>query len=759
LLNQIKGEIRKTFKNKKAITIALFLMIALMISLFALPAVVAHDPPWEIPTYSYIIAEPNPIGVGQQAHVYMWLAPVYGAAGGRNTDVGWNASTTSTALPGNSYRFKNYKLTITAPDGTTTTQTFDTIWDTTSNQFTKFVPDQVGTYDLKFEYAGQVYGENGNGYELSPLIGDSYMPSTAETHLTVQEEPLPAPLGSSALPTEYWTRPIYGEGTDWWTISSNWLGSGSPILSGYTSSSLYKPDAIGPLTSHVMWTRPLQFGGLVGGDMFAEGSNYPEGDAKGVMYFEGSSYEPRFVSPIIVAGKLIYTDTVSFTGASGFGGTSATGPTNCVDLRTGEVLWSRADIPQLSFAYIYNLWNPDQHGTFPPILFTSNFGMAFDAFTGDALFNVTNVPSGRSVAGPAGEQLRYVIRNAGTRTAPQYYLSQWNSSKLWQYDVNPYTGRGSFNPSVINASNGVIISNIPVPITGTTGTIPTSTGGANFFVPYGSTITVNADIPINSTTLGGQVLGSEAAVAGMGINTYDWNVSIPWADSEGSAPTVLAANYGDAMLCRYGSLPAGFKGTSSGVPQAPYTMLLVNLDSSRGALGSVMWKKTYNPPAGNITMAFTAVDWETRVFVFNYEETLNWVGYSLEDGDYLWTTPTQEAWDYYGVGNLMVGALAYGNLYTSGFSGVCYCFDDLTGELLWTYGNGGEGNSTKAGLTVSYGVYPTFIQSIHNGAVYTATNEHTIPNPLYKGCTYRAMNATTGEELAFRLSKRVGFTG
>jgi hypothetical protein len=746
LRNKIQ-EKKKMSKNKIAIAISLFLMLTMAVSLVALPSANAHDPAWQIPTYAYIVAEPSPVGVGQTVHVYMWLDPVYGRAGGGNADIGWNASTASTALPGNSYRFKNYKLTITDPDDHTTVQTFDTIWDTTSNQFYRFTPTVAGTYTFKFEFPGQVYGENGNGYEKSPLMGDTYMASSAETTLTVQEDPIPDALGSSPLPSEYWTRPIYGEGTDWYAISSNWLGSGAPVLSGYTSSSLYQADAQGPLTSHVMWTRPLQFGGVVGGDMFAAGSSYPEGDAKGVMYFEGSSYEPRFVSPIILCGKLYYTESVSFTGASGFGGTSATGPTVCVDLRTGEVLWSRADIPQLSFGYIYNLWNPDQHGTFPPILFTSNFGQAFDAYTGDMMFNVTNVPSGTTVAGPGGEQLRYVIRNAGTSSDPQYYLSQWNSSKLWQYDTNPYTGRGSFNPSVINASNLVIISNIPVPLTGTTGTIPTATGGANFFVPYGSTITVNADIPINSTTLGGEVLGTEAAVAGQGINTYDWNVSIPWANSMGAPYRVLAASYGDAMLCEYGALPTGYKGTAMGEPQTPYTMVAVNLNPTRGAIGSILWQKTYDPPAGNITMAFTAVDWQTRVFVFNYEETLNWVGYSMDDGAYLWTTPTQGSWDYYGVGNLMVGALAYGNLYTSGFSGVCYCFDDLTGDLLWTYGNGGEGNTTNAGLSVSYGVYPTFIQSIHNGVVYEATNEHTIPNPIYKGTTYRAINATTGEEI------------
>jgi hypothetical protein len=738
-------------KNKTAIAFALFLMFAMTFSLVPFPAANAHDPAWQIPTYAYIVAEPDPVGVGQIAHVYMWLDPVYGSVGGYIADVGWNASTASGALPSNTYRFKNYKLTITDPDGQTTTQTFDTIWDTTSNQFTKFTPDKAGTYTLKFEYSGQVYGANGNGYEKSSAMGDTYMASSATTTLTVQDEPIPNPLGSSPLPTNYWTRPIYGEGTDWWAISSNWLGSGAPVLGGYTSSNLYQGDAVGPLTSHVMWTRPLQFGGVVGGNPFVAGGSNPNGAVQGVQYYEGSSYEPRFVSPIIISGYLYYTEPVSFTGPD-------SGRTTCVDLRTGEVLWSRADVLPLSFGYIYNLWNPDQHGTFPPILVATsgNTWQLYDAYTGDSMFNVTNVPAtgrrGRSspsnaVAGPSGEQLMYVMRNAGTPTNPQWYLSEWNSSKLWQYDTNPYTGGGSFNPSPINASNLVVVSNIPIPLAGTMGTIPTPTGGASFFVPYGSTITVNADIPINRTTLGGEVLGSEAAVAGQGITTYDWNVSIPWANSIPLGPTVLAANYGDVMLCIDGILPTGFKGRNSGEPQLPYTLLTVNLNASRGAIGQILWQKTYNPPAGNVSMAFTAVDWQTRVFVFNYEETLNWVGYSLDNGEKLWTTPTQGSWDYYGVGNLMVGALAYGNLYTSGFSGVCYCFDDTTGKLLWTYGNGGEGNSTNAGLSVSYGVYPTFIQSISNGVVYLATNEHTIPNPLYKGCTYRAINATDGTEI------------
>jgi hypothetical protein len=50
-------------------------------------------------------------------------------------------------------------------------------------------------------------------------------------------------------------------------------------------------------------------------------------------------------------------------------------------------------------------------------------------------------------------------------------------------------------------------------------------------------------------------------------------------------------------------------------------------------------------------------------------------------------------------------------------------------------------------MDTPYGVYPTFIQSIANGVVYLATDEHTITNPIYKGATLEAINATTGQEI------------
>ena len=68
-----------------------------------------------------------------------------------------------------------------------------------------------------------------------------------------------------------------------------------------------------------------------------------------------------------------------------------------------------------------------------------------------------------------------------------------------------------------------------------------------------------------------------------------------------------------------------------------------------------------------------------------------------------------------------------------------------TGNIEWTYGNGGEGNSTRS-LSTPYGAYPTFINAVGNGVIYLVTTEHTATNPIYKGALARAVNATNGQK-------------
>src|SRR5208337_5299576 len=113
---------QKIKSKTMAILIAVILTFSMTASMTLIPSANAHSPAWKIPTYAYINAAPNPIGVGQTLLVYMWLDMVFGAAGGTVATTGTNGYTASAALLSNDYRFHNYELTIKAPDGTVTTQ-------------------------------------------------------------------------------------------------------------------------------------------------------------------------------------------------------------------------------------------------------------------------------------------------------------------------------------------------------------------------------------------------------------------------------------------------------------------------------------------------------------------------------------------------------------------------------------------------------------------------------------------------------------
>ena len=638
--------------KKLATLISLFLVISMGASMILLPSTSAHTPAWQIPTWAFVQPVIDPVGVGQSTYIYMWIDKTFG---------------TDTALT-NDWRFHNYKLTITKPDNTTEVHTFETIMDTTSSQSYSYTPDMVGEYKLLFEFPGQDY----NTYSHNPnsaYVNDTFLPSSAEATLTVQEDSIPT-LGSYPLPTEYWTRPIYGENTDSWVIASDWLGSGSPMFVN-TKNRVYNPDGVGPRTSHIMWTKPIDAGGVVGGNHFVIQSD---------TYFDGSAYLNRFVNPIIMDGKLYYTSPVGFQQAAG-------GPTNCVDLRTGEVLWSNQAIARPSFGYIEAIHNPQQHGVAQPMLVQTSGSTwrVYDGDTGVSMFNFTNVPSGAKAMGTNGEYMTYVIYNQGNSTNPDYILREWNSSlAFFQY-------------------NG--------------GIRPVQTGEFDVSTP----------------------------------NYYNWNVSIPWRNTMPNNPTVVAAWYNDIMLCYNGTLPnSGFTGFGGNpVIQDPYTYFAVNLNASNGHIGQILWMKTYTPAIANITVIQGGSSAELGIFVEKMKETNQWVAYNLRTGDRMWgPVGDQPSLDYYGnPGHEQVFSfIAYGNVYASGYGGIIFCYDALTGDLKWSYGNDGAGNSTNSGFAVP-GHYPTSINAIANGILYTVTTEHTIQTPIYKGALCRAINATTGEEI------------
>jgi len=695
----MSNKLTKSIKSKTgAIAIAIFFIFSMSASMMLFPSVHAQT---TIPVYAYINVSPNPTGVGQGVEIIMWVNVIFGG----------NAE-----IP-NTYRFHNYQLVITAPDGTKTTETFATVSDTTSAQDYYFTPNSVGTYMLTFNFPETAVTASND--PESTLIGDTYLPATASTNLTVQSTPITG-IPQTPLPTAYWTRPIYGENTAWYTLGSNWLGFGSP---GYIALGLgpnlggngeeFGPSTnVGSLTSHIMWTKPEASGGVVGQTATTIPAN---------TYAEGSAYDQKYQNPIIVDGMLIYTQDISQTEPQ-------KGPTVCINLQTGQQIWN-SSIPALSFAYVYDAEDPNQHGVWPPMLVASvsegfpTFATDwkfYDAFTGDYLFTLTNIPgqgffgpasNTATMMGPNGEYLIAFLTNYGTPASPNWYLQEWNSSRIWD---NLYSG-----PSTT--------PDIPPPVTDGAWTGGTVTyEGAPLYVP----------------------------------SLYDFNVSVPWLNAATlngakiGSMTVSAGIQGDTLLAYAGNLPNPGTFIFAMTPQssAPYEWFGINLNPSVGTLGAELWSNTLQPPPGNITVLWAGIDPVNNVFVENYRETEQFVGYSLTTGQKIWgPTAGQAALDYYGsdASGSISDTMAYGNMYSSAYAGILYCYSTKTGDLLWTFGNGpaGSNNSTNSGVETPFGHYPTFINAVGSGVVYLVTTEHTEETPIFKGALARAINATTGQQI------------
>jgi hypothetical protein len=243
--------------------------------------------------------------------------------------------------------------------------------------------------------------------------------SNATATLTVQAEPV-APIGDYPLPTSYWTRPIEGQNTAWSQIASNWLGSPQILEKNV------QPDGAGPSTSHIMWTKPLLDGGIVGGSYSA---------TEAMTYYSSLAYEAKFNGALIINGRLYYNLPRS-NAATGGGYV-------CVDLRTGEQIFYK-DMVMPTFAQLYDYESMNQHGVIPngfmwrTVNDAANGGtvwMAYDSINGNWLFNLTNVPSGASTGsmmgrpnmayGPSGEILYYQLNAANG------WLALWNNTAAW----------------------------------------------------------------------------------------------------------------------------------------------------------------------------------------------------------------------------------------------------------------------------------------------------------------------------------------
>jgi hypothetical protein len=698
VLNKIKREERKmqTTKNKtKANAIAIFLVLTIAVTLVALPIANAHDPPWTVPTWSYVAVTNSVIGVNQPITIVFWDNAVPPTAQGAYGDR-WT-----------------WTIEITKPDGSNETLGPFTS-DPIGGGWASYTPTQTGVYTIVARMAEHKITGSPNGFPpgFGPFsngyanVNDTYTGSDSDpVTVTVQEEAI-QPWQETPLPTEYWTRPINSANRNWDVLAGNWLAGAAQNV-GPTTRFSY---GLGPESAHVMWATPMWAGGIMD-ERFGE-----TGFATG--HYEGTD----FVPPIILDGKIFYN--VQSLPREGW---------YCLDLYTGETLYfhnttgpatgfgggfdasGRIAGEELAFGQIYNYESPNQHGGIPylwstsggtPVMTMTPFGMSetyntwmmFDAFTGNYICSIGNVPDwvttslgpfaalfgggAMGVYGKDGSILSYNI--AGTPNpnpmlpaGPPFYLQCWNTSRAIWYEPVWYS---------------------------------------NEYWMWRPTLNMTFD----------------------GNNGYSLNASIP--DVTGAS--IRAVREDQYMI-------VGTTGKNNGTYVLQGWLAALNLKpDANGVINPTMlWNITFTPPQSVPDVAtgmFGAggvvgptLDPEDGVFLFSESITRRRWGYSLETGQLLWgPTESEPAMNYY----MMMTNIYQGMLLSTGFGGVLIAYDIKTGKQLWNY------TAEQVGFESPYGNYPMGITAIADGKIYLVTGEHSVTQPMWRGFL-RCVNASNGAEL------------
>ena len=676
----------KTLKNKTMTNLtALFLILTITATstLIALPAVNAHTPGWNIPTYSYISVSPQPVGVGQYVQITMWLNAI---------------PPTSQGIEGD--RWRGFIVNVTKPDGNRDMLgPFES--DPVGTKSTTYTPDQIGKYTFVFSFPGQIAG-NGTGLPSTGglvYVGDYFQPSTSDpAELTVTQEPIKSWV-EPPLPTEYWTRPISAANRQWSTLASNWLG-GSWLVGNWQT------EGQAPNSAHILWAKPIG-AGSPGGIVDAQWSSMPPNI---------DDYESFFSSPIIMNGRIYYnTPQVASTQHYGY---------YCMDLYTGEILWYNNNtfsmalgagppaltqtFPTLAFGQQYHYDSVNGQGTLAYLWSTQGTTWyMLDAETGNLILTLKNVPSGTAVTDQDGSLLRFSYNSATGN------VLCWNSSQ----SIPPLGPGYGTNGQQWKPRLGATIDAV------------NDTSWTTFGAPAGSTWTLADVAPRSGYTIN--------CTAPKGL---PGSITAVLLDKDRVPRIILGSRTG--ALGTYTGGEEKFSAWALGITYGNGERTQTNF----GETINLLWNNNYTAPAtGNQTMLIVGqlASYENDVWTVNSKETDSWWGYSLSNGSLLWSqTSKQSPWEMFG--SVYRGAIAYGNIYAGQFSGVLNCIQMKTGKILWNYTAKSVGYESPYGNNpIAFSGAIAFA----DGKVYLGCTEHSPTKPLERGFNLYCLNATTGQEI------------
>ena len=481
--------------------VSLILIFAISIGMAFAPTASAQiGIPQPEKTAGYISVAPALLGVDQKATVNLWVLPI-------PTDYLYGPADNG---------FYGITVTFVKPDGTTdsfkpvdgTGQYVAGEAESTGSLYFTYAPDEAGNWSVSFTMPAQ------NVTDYSGTV--QYTACTSSTaYFTVQTSAVNAGLLDgypwAQLPNSnvYWSYPINSNNREWSAISGNWLQTSSYVQNNVfgVTCRLYQPYGSGPSTAHIVWSVPLQPGGIIGG----------------------------------AYGSLSYTSAISFRSATIIDGNvfvniPEVNEFECISLTTGQVLYTASGqfscgvtLPGNAFAQSFLSFLPGQK----TVILPSSYGSSPTAylFSGGSIINeLTGAPSTWNYYNPSTGALMITIDNVTTN-----FYNLVDGTNL-AYGVLTNGQVFGWNMSNVIANNMLTAYEIGVVSTGnwqnglmwTTSISPDITGSASLNAPP-ELLGISSDLSTIVIHDPNQYWGFNAAT---GASVWNLTLNYPVAENE-----------------------------------------------------------------------------------------------------------------------------------------------------------------------------------------------------------------------------------
>lgn len=240
----------------------------------------------------------------------------------------------------------------------------------------------------------------------------------------------------------------------------------------------------------------------------------------------------------------------------------------------------------------------------------------------------------------------------------------------------------------------------------------------------------NSTRVVNLQNIGGSDDGSWGSLANLqktfdARTGYQWNKTMP-TGLPGAVKTVLK----DRII---GSTAEVF---ANPVGSPPVYIWGISLKS--GQEGTLLFNKTWQRPAGDLSVGFGGASSEEGVFTLFSKEDRRHYAFSLDTGEQIWSSKdSQTQLDVFDFKTI----IADGKLFSTGYGGIVYAYDIKTGTLLWNY----TAEDTYNEILWSNNWPLPAILFVSDGKIYIGHEEHSPVDPKPRGAPFICLNETTGE--------------